>query len=447
MKHPLLSLGLVLSLLLVMVFGGVFWGLRRAVAADVPAETAYIDLVLRDRVLNFSDMLKNRYPSETINFQPPGPQIAHWIARGFAPLNPDVFLQAWNRNGQPLGHTLNIAQPLPLTDAARTAITNALATNEARHVVEARTLPDGTAVKVTTYPLYERTKPGGRMVLMGFVAAGLPVPEAARRFTRVAWVLAVAGLVVLATNLALTAWMLRSARLAAEAEEVRQQRQIADFVADAAHELGTPLTVLRGEIELALRRERLAEDYRNALVVCREETGRLTRLAAHLLQLASADAGQSLLAVKETDLALLCGEMAASWQLQAGERGISIKCDAPESLFLSADAAALERILQNLLDNAVRHTPRGGSVAISLTKGSKEAILRVTDTGEGIAAAHLPKIFQRFYRVDQARSRAQGGAGLGLAIVKALVEAHGGTITVASETGKGTRFEMIFPVS
>lgn len=446
MKRQILILGIVITLLLGLLLGGAFWMVSRAVMADEPAESAYIDLVLRDRVLHFSDMLKNRYSSEVINFQPPGAQIAHWIARGFAPLNPDVFLQAWNRDGESIGHTLNIAGPFPLTVSARTAITNALAANEARHIVEARTLPDGRAVKFTTYPLYERAKPKNQKVLVGFVAAGLPVPEVTRRLVRVAWVLTAAGLSILMVTLGAAAWMLRSARLSAEWEEVRQRKRIADFVADAAHELGTPLTVLRGEIELALRRERLAEDYRNALVVCREETGRLTRLAAHLLQLASADAGQSLLAVKETDLALLCGEMAARWQLQAGERGISIKCDAPESLFLSADAAALERILQNLLDNAVRHTPRGGSVAISLTKGRKEAILSVTDTGEGIAAAHLPKIFQRFYRVDQARSRAQGGAGLGLAIVKALVEAHGGTITVASEAGKGTRFEMVFPV-
>jgi signal transduction histidine kinase len=127
-----------------------------------------------------------------------------------------------------------------------------------------------------------------------------------------------------------------------------QRKQIADFVADAAHEFSTPLTVLRGEIELALRRERLAEDYRIALQVCREETDRLTRLSAHLLQLASADAGQSLLARNEIDLAPLCAEMTGRWQAQADERGLALRCEAPESLCLSADAAALERILHNL---------------------------------------------------------------------------------------------------
>ena len=446
MKRPLLTFGLVLALLLGLLLGSAFWLIRRAVAADVPAEAAYIDLVLRDRVLHFSEMLRSRYTTDNINAKPPWANISHWIARGFAPLNPDVFLQAWNRNGQLIGHTLNIPQPLPLSTAARAAITNALANNEARHFVELCTLPDGRAVKVTTYPLYEDDRTGNQKVLMGYVAAGLPVPDVARRLARIAWVLAATALAALAVTLTMSARMLRKARLAAEAEEVRQRKQIADFVADAAHELSTPLTVLRGEIELALRRERAAEDYRNALEVCREETDRLTRLSAHLLQLASADAGQSLLALKEEDLARLCTEMADCWQAQAAERGLTLQCDAPESLGLSADAAALERILHNLLDNAFRHTPRGGRVAISLARRGPEAVLRVSDTGEGIAAPHLPKIFQRFYRVDKARSRARGGAGLGLAIVKALVEAHGGSITVVSEPGKGTTFEMIFPV-
>ena len=239
MKRPLLTLGLVLALLLGLLLGGVFWMLSRAVAADVPAESAYIDLVLRDRVLHFSEMLSSRYTSEAINAQPPWANISHWIARGFAPLNPDVFLLAWNRNGQLIGHTLNIAQPLTLSLTACAAITNALAEDVARHVVELRTLPDGRAAKVTTYPLYEDDKPGNKKVLVGYVAAGLPVPEVSRRLTRAAWVLAAAALAVLALTLTATAGMLRKARRAAETEEVRQRKQIADFVADAAHELST----------------------------------------------------------------------------------------------------------------------------------------------------------------------------------------------------------------
>lgn len=446
MKRPLLTLGLQLALLLALVFGGAFWMLRRAVVADIPAESAYLDLVLRDRVLHFSEMLSSRYTSEAINAQPAWANIRHWIARGFAPLNPDVFLLAWNRDGLLIGHTLNIAQPLPLTESARAEITKAIAENEVRHVVESRTLPDGRAVKVTTYPLYDRAQPGNRAMLVGYVAAGLPVTGMTHRLTRAAWVLAAAALSILALTLTATASILRKARRAAETEEVRQRKQIADFVADAAHELSTPLTVLRGEIELALRRERGAEDYRNALEICREETDRLERLSSHLLQLASADAGQSLLALKEEDLARLCGEMTDRWQAQAAERGLILQCATPKSLRLSADAAALQRILHNLLDNAFRHTPRGGRVTLSLARRGSEAVLCVSDTGEGIAAMHLPNIFHRFYRVDKARSRAQGGAGLGLAIVKALVEAHGGSITVASEPGKGTTFEMVFPV-
>jgi len=312
--------------------------------------------------------------------------------------------------------------------------------------VESRTLPDGRGVKLTTYPLYERNPTNKQIAVVGFAAAGLPVPQVSHRLARVAWVLGSTGIAVLGITLVATAFFLRRMKLAVEVEEVRQRRQMADFVADAAHELNSPLTVLRGEIDLALRRERVAEDYRAALQVCREETERLSRLAAHLLQLASADAGQSLLALDKIDLAQLCRELAERWQSQATERGISLTCEGPASLWLHADAAAMERIWHNLLDNAFRHTSRGGSIQISLAHRNSEALLCVSDSGEGIPEAHVPKIFQRFYRVDKARSRAQGGAGLGLAIVKALVEAHGGKITVTSKLGKGTKFAMVFPV-
>ena len=216
---------------------------------------------------------------------------------------------------------------------------------------------------------------------------------------------------------------------------------------DAAHELGSPLTVLRGEIELALRRERTSEDYRAALTICGHEAGNLSKLAAHLLLLASADAGQPLLAPADLDLAALCREVAARWQPCAAVAGLALTCDVPPSAPISGDTAALERILNNLLENAVRHTPHGGRVAISLGKKDAAAVLRVTDSGAGIAAAHVPRLFERFYRVDVARSRAQGGAGLGLAIVKALVEAHGASLTVTSELGAGTSFELNFPTA
>lgn len=231
-----------------------------------------------------------------------------------------------------------------------------------------------------------------------------------------------------------------------ESAHSTQQR----FTADASHELRTPLTVLRGEIEVALRKPRTAEEYREVLVSNREEIERLTRLTDNMLALAHVDVGDAIAQRECIDAGELCSGVAARLQGLAAGRQIAIHVEVPEgggSLTVSGDRLALERVMLNLVENAVRYSPGGESVVIRLSKSPPWVEVAVIDTGGGIAAEHLPHLFERFYRVDKARSRAHGGSGLGLSIVKALVEAHGGSVRVESVVGRGSTFTVKLPAA
>jgi two-component system sensor histidine kinase BaeS len=200
-------------------------------------------------------------------------------------------------------------------------------------------------------------------------------------------------------------------------------------------------------MDIALRRERQPEEYRAALASCREEIDRLSRLSENLLALASADAGQKLLHLEQCDAAAIARRVHQLFVRLAGEKSVTMCVDAPENLPWRADVLAIEQILRNLISNALRHTPSGESVTITAAREAGIVVFRVSDTGEGIPPTHLPMLFQRFHRVDNARARAAGGAGLGLSIVKTLVEAQGGTVTVESRLGKGSTFTCRFPES
>lgn len=218
------------------------------------------------------------------------------------------------------------------------------------------------------------------------------------------------------------------------------------FLADAAHELRTPLTVLRGELEVTLRRERTPAEYRETLEICRGEIERLSRLADNLLALARLDAGASLGREETLDLGTLCREAAERLTPQARERQVEFKIQATATLSVRGDRLALERVLANLLDNALRHTPRGEAVELRAFPQAREAVVEVIDPGPGIAPEHHARLFDRFYRVETGRPRERGGAGLGLAIVKSLVAAHGGTVAVRSEVGRGSTFVVRLPL-
>ncbi len=222
------------------------------------------------------------------------------------------------------------------------------------------------------------------------------------------------------------------------------------FVADAAHELRTPLTILRGEIQVALREPGnhplLIDTLRSNL----DESLHLSRLIDSLLTLARADAGTGLGKRAQVDPADPVRRVLQRLGPIADERGVTLKftgADERTRPGLFADPAALERILLNLAENAVKHSPAGNPVELILSVDAGEVRFKVVDRGIGIAPEHLPRIFDRFYRIDAARRRMDGGAGLGLAIVKTLVEAHGGSVSVESEVGTGSRFTIVLPRS
>lgn len=219
------------------------------------------------------------------------------------------------------------------------------------------------------------------------------------------------------------------------------------FTQDAAHELRTPLTVMKGTIDVALSRPRHAADYRTTLLEVETQVHRLIHLAEGLLLLAREERTNSKLNVEPLDLAVLVGGLVDQLRPIAQAKGISLRYDGPSTLPFQGDQDCLIRLFLNLLDNAVKHTPAGGNVTAEVTERDGAIEVAVKDTGPGIPSEHLPHIFERFYRVDKARSRSEGGVGLGLAIAKHIAQLHGGNIRVASTPAKGSVFVVSLPMS
>lgn len=223
-----------------------------------------------------------------------------------------------------------------------------------------------------------------------------------------------------------------------------QQRQ---FIADASHELRTPLAVLATQADLALDQARRPEDYRSALQEIRQQAMQMTRLLAELLTLARADYGNVTIDHEELDLTALVADTAATLAPLAEAAGVRLTTAAGAPVAISGDQARLTQLIINLVDNALKHTPDGGAVALEVAVAGERVVLRVTDSGAGIAPEHLPHVFERFYRVDAARSRDEGGAGLGLAICRWIVGAHQGDIAVESTPGEGTTVTVSLPLT
>lgn len=223
-------------------------------------------------------------------------------------------------------------------------------------------------------------------------------------------------------------------------------KRITQFTADASHDLRTPVALIRASAELALRRSRSESEYRETLsriLAASEET---TRLIENLLTLARADAGATDLRFTAIDLlphvekvvseaAILAAEKSVAVQMKLGDRPVRV----------SADSAAIDRLLLILVENAVKYTPSGGMVEVSLLNGGRTACIEVRDNGIGIPEKDLPHIFERFYRADRARSRDPGGSGLGLAIAHWIVDMHGGAIEARSVVGCGSQFRISLP--
>jgi heavy metal sensor kinase len=222
----------------------------------------------------------------------------------------------------------------------------------------------------------------------------------------------------------------------------QRQRQ---FTADASHEMRTPLTAIKGQIEVALSRPRDAEAYREVLRGANEEVDRLIRLVGSLLTLARADAGEIPLAAEPVSLAELVAAAVEQVRPAAEGKRITVDVTAGPDATVRADQDLLLQLLLNLLDNALKYTPEGGRVTAGWSADGASARVWVEDTGIGIDASEQPRIFDRFYRVDKARSRAAGGSGLGLSISRWIAEAHKGGVSVESSPGRGARFTVTLP--
>ncbi len=229
-------------------------------------------------------------------------------------------------------------------------------------------------------------------------------------------------------------------RLESSFEQIRQ------FTADASHELRTPLTILTGEMELALRTEKSHEEYQEVISSALQEVLRLSRVVEYLLLLSRADMGRINLQLERTNLSELLADLVDSATVLGSPKNITITYHHEDHLFIMADQAKLYQMLLNLIDNAVKYTPDDGRIMITLHRDGDYAEVRVHDTGIGISPEHQKKIFNRFYRVDKARSRELGGVGLGLSIVQWTVHAHEGNISVESEVNKGSTFIVHLPL-
>lgn len=217
------------------------------------------------------------------------------------------------------------------------------------------------------------------------------------------------------------------------------------FMADASHELRTPLAIMRGEADVALSQDRDPAEYRESLAIIQDESRRLSHIVEDMFALARADAGQRPLKVEEFYLNDLLEECFRAAQVLASSKAVSLTLDPVQDLLFQGDENLLRRMILNLLDNAIKYTPSGGQVSIKLSAETNGVKIIVSDTGIGIPAEHAGHIFERFYRVDPARSRAEGGTGLGLSIVKWAAEAHRGAINLTSEPGRGSTFTVSLP--
>ncbi len=223
--------------------------------------------------------------------------------------------------------------------------------------------------------------------------------------------------------------------------------RVTQFTADASHELRTPVSLIRTEAELTLRRSRGESEYKNALRHILLEAERTTALIEQLLSLARADAGREALHMQPVNLAQMLGGVAESWRQVAAIRDIEFSANiASQDAFVLGDEAALRRLADILLDNAFKYTPPPGTVHLAFELAGTSVFMKVQDSGVGIAPDEQAKIFERFYRVDKARSRDQGGAGLGLAIAQWIVSQHHGTIRAESRPGSGSIFQVELPM-
>lgn len=232
--------------------------------------------------------------------------------------------------------------------------------------------------------------------------------------------------------------------------ELRRLEKVrAEFVANVSHELRTPLTAIKGYLETVLDETGLESDtHRQFLEIANSHAERMGRLIDDLLNLSDIETGKVVLDPMPISLGTFVHDVSAMFEKDAAKKDVKLVNQVPLDLSVQADRDRLSQILVNLVDNAVKYTPKGGTVSFLAAKTDTHQVrITVKDTGQGIPPNDLPRITERFYRVEKARSRVEGGTGLGLAIVKHLVQLHGGTLHIESEYGKGTTIEFLLPAA
>jgi signal transduction histidine kinase len=233
-------------------------------------------------------------------------------------------------------------------------------------------------------------------------------------------------------------------RMSAELGNLERSRR--DLVANVSHELKTPIAAIRAHLENLM--DGVEQPDPGTLHVMLSQTERLSRLIEQLLELSRLESGEVPLRREDVPLAPLVSQVLSEIEVARSDHGVAVESDVPDDLPpVDADRERVHQVLFNLLDNALRFTPKGGAVTVSAQRQNGSVRVRVADTGVGIPPEHLPRLFERFYRADPARSREDGGTGIGLAIARSVVEAHGGHINAESELGKGSVFTFDLPVA
>jgi heavy metal sensor kinase len=223
--------------------------------------------------------------------------------------------------------------------------------------------------------------------------------------------------------------------------------EMKQFTASISHELRTPLAILRGEAEVALMQTHSAEHYRRVLASQLEEFERLTRMINQLLTLANAESGEVEIAKEEVNISSMVQTLTEALEPVAASKNLTLSCRCDPAVTVTGDLGWIERIVLNLVDNAIKFTRPGGNVRVNVVQGAQTAKLEVQDDGVGIPPEALPHIFERFYRTDPSRSNRIDGAGLGLSLVKWAVDQHHGSIDVHSAPGAGSRFVVTLPAN
>lgn len=376
----------------------------------------------------------------------------------FPPQSPGSYFYAtWSSRGDPLGHSANVPKDLtkpPADTGGRTLRRTSGVYRESYYFTERGECVLVGASMADDLQAAERTArwlgaAGALVLLIGLGGGALIVGRALRPIRRIASAAERVASGNLGERIAVEdprseldglAQVLNAtfARLEAAFAEQRQ------FTADASHELRTPLSVLMVEVQTSLRRERTEASYRETLGNVLEITQEMRRLIESLLELARWDAGQETVRAEPVDLAEIARAESERLQGLADQKQVRLELQLTPMPILG-DARRLERVVSNLVQNAVSYNHAGGIVRVTVDKQAAAAVLTVRDTGMGIDPKDLPHIFERFYRSDRARTGGDSHSGLGLSIVKTIVEAHGGSIAVESAVGQGATFSVRLP--